>query len=646
MGKKIALLTLIVTMLASSAGGVAGATGEAQPTGATAESADQAQAAPAPEAPVDASIQDATEAPAGQVDPASEIGTPEAVTLPPAKPSAAASGSAMKVWLYINQKQAFINGEETELTSPATIVNGKMYVPVKFLGDAFGFPVAYDTASNSIAVTAADTSVFIDMTTKQTLVNGLPTPFKPTFEIINDKLMAQLTWMMDQIGATYEYDGNLSRVEVLYVPETPWNPELPSSEFSKPVAKFSFGKSSYKMGEKVKYIDLSYDVEGDGIKFVYWKNNLPAFFTPGEHEVSLQVEDSNGNRSDTVTKKITILNETHLDPVPFQMHHAAVQSFVKLDRGQITKYIASAGKMPVTVEQNDARTLIVSDSPENVTEHGILYRDVVDGKARLYANHLNTIKNADIQIAIAATNEGAEAVTIETTRQGEVHPSIFANLIGYQASVDFLVGETNKPTITVQPGETIYYAVLPRMKPGQGINLMYDIETSGKLTFAFAAMAPNDPVEALPFLKELAYDQHVRGTFPVSDIEWETDAASFTGPKKFTIGDGVDDAFVDGYDVFRQGHFKNYGNYGVVYNIRVKNPGKSSLVMLARGGAFKGAFKINGELVLAPVSGVVTAYDGVFMLARTTGSEAYLDIEYTPPAGSSFPIDLVFYPLD
>jgi hypothetical protein len=34
------------------------------------------------------------------------------------------------------------------------------------------------------------------------------------------------------------------------------------------------------------------------------------------------------------------------------------------------------------------------------------------------------------------------------------------------------------------------------------------------------------------------------------------------------------------------------------------------------------------------------------VLARTTGDEASLDIEFTPPAGSAFPIDIVFYPLE
>lgn len=557
---------------------------------------------------------------------------------------AAGSGTsaATRIWLYVDKQQSFVNGAPVELIAPATVIKGKMYVPVKFLGDTFGFPVQFDAETNSITMQAGETDVYIDMTTKTTLVNGWPQPFEPTFSIINDKLMAQLTWMMDQIGATYEYDGSLNRVEVLYAP---FQAELPSSVDSKPIAKFTFGKPSYKMGEKVKYIDLSYDAEGDGIKFVYWKNAQEAFFEPGKHEVSLQVEDSEGNKSEWVTRTITIENETLMSPVEFQMNHARLQSFVKLDRSQVNQSFARAEKIPLNVQQEPDRTLVVSNSPENIKEFGVLYRDQVNGKARLYASHINEMDN-DVQFAIIATNKSAQPVTITTTRQGEVYPSTFINLIGYQASVDFLVGDANKPNLTLNPGESKAYAFVPKLLKGQGINLIYDIETTGNLTFTFAAMIPNDPVEAVESYPELAYDRHVRGTFPVANIRKETDATFATTPKRFTIGDTADDAYVAGYDVFRKENVVNYGNYGVLYNLRVKNPGKAAVVLLARGGIFKGALKINGEMVLAPASGVITPLDGVFMLYRTTGAEPYLDIEITPPAGSYFPVDIVLYPLD
>ncbi|HZG57668.1 stalk domain-containing protein [Paenibacillus sp.] len=556
--------------------------------------------------------------------------------------ASAVPSAAMKVWLYVDQKQAFVNGAPFELTSPATVYNGKMYVPVKFLGDTFGFPVQFDMATNTIALQAGKTDVLIDLTTRTTLIDGMPGAFQPTFEISQDgKLMAQLTWIMDRIGATYSYDAQLSRVEVVYAP---WSAELPAAREGKPVAKFTFGKTSYKMGEKIQYIDLSYDVEGDGIEFAAWKGKQDAFFEPGVKTVSLQVTDSKGNVSDWYSKTITITNETMYSPVQFQMQHAKLQSFIKLDAAQLNQHIRSAQKLGMASTQVPGRKLLVSDSPETITQYGALYRDTVDGKARLYANHINEM-DEDVQFAIIATNQGDDPVTIKTTRQGEVYPSVFVHLFGYQASVDFLVGDANKPELTVKPGESKAYAYLPKLTKGQGINLIYDIETSGDVAITFAAMRPGDPMDAALSYPELPFAGHIRGSFPFSEIRMEADADGTKVAKRFTVGDNVDDPFVRGFDPFRNEFVSLDGNYGMMYNIRVKNPGKSAIVLLARGGAYKGPLKINGEMVLAPASGVLTALDGVFLLYRTTGTEEYVDIEFTPAAGSYLPLDFIFYPL-
>lgn len=560
-----------------------------------------------------------------------------------AAPAMPVSAAATRVWFYVGRTEAFVNGVSTTLLSPANSYNGKMYVPVKFLGETFGFPVVYDSATNSISLTAGSTDVWIDLTNRSTLVGGLPDLFQPTFVISPEgKLMAQLTWIMDRIGATYSYDSLLGRVEVIYAP---WTPELPTALNSKPIAKFTFGKDTYKIGEKVNYINLSYDAEGDGIAYVYWTNAQEAFFTSGRHEVSLQVEDSKGNRSAPVSRTITIENETMFTPVQFQMHHARLQSFVKLTAAEIASHFRNVRTLPLSKTTSYARTLLVSNSPETIAEYGVLYRDTVSGKARLYANHVNAM-DKDVQFAILLTNNGREPVTVDTTTQGEVYPSTFVHLIGYQASVDFLDGDANKPRLTIQPGQTAAYAYLPRMTKGQGINLIYDVDTSGETVVTFAAMSPGTPLTQRFEGKELEYNGHVRGTFPVSEITLTAAASTLPGTARFTIGGNESDEYVSGYDAFRRQPVVNYGNYGVIYRIRVNQPGKTAVAMLARGGAFKGPLKINGEMVLAPVSGVITALDGVFMLYRTGGNEPFLDIEITPPAGSHLPIDIVLYPLE
>jgi hypothetical protein len=567
-----------------------------------------------------------------------------ALFMPSALPytaQAKVSTSMLRVSLYVDQPQAYVNGKLTTLDSPATVVDGKTYVPVKFLGDIFAFPVQYDPSSKSISITAGGSQVLIQMQDKLVIIDGMQQPLEPTFRIINDRLMAQLTWMMERINAKTNYIAEQKRIDVTYLP-------LPkgvvAGENSNPVAKFTFGKSSYRLGEKIKYINLSYDVDGDGITFVSWKNNRDAFFEPGKYDISLQVTDRKGNKSARFTKQVTIIDEPYMTPLEFAMNYTDVQTFIPLKPSDLTDLLANRQSLPVAVRHVTGRKLLLSDSPESVREHGILYRDTLNGAGRLYAHHFNATSEP-LKFAILATNRGTQPVTVQTTKQGEVFPSIFANLIGHQASVDFLVGDVSKDTLVVQPGETTTYSLLPLFLPNQGINLIYDIQMDGELEFTFVAMRPMDSFEEITTYQDLPYDGHVRGSFPVSELRWQVDANGGQDVQSITLGDNQRDLFVYGWDVFRRQNVPNYGNYGVLYQINIVNPGKVALVLLARGGEFKGPFKINGEMILAPNSGTIAPQDGVFLLGRTTGNEESLQIEYTPPAASSFPVDLIMVPL-
>lgn len=124
------------------------------------------------------------------------------------------------------------------------------------------------------------------------------------------------------------------------------------------------------------------------------------------------------------------------------------------------------------------------------------------------------------------------------------------------------------------------------------------------------------------------------------------DASGLDKPSSFAIGDGTSDPFVTGKDAFTQEPSVNLGNYGVVYKIHVKQPVKMAVLILPRGGPFKGPFLVNGRIVPAPPSGVMMDYQGYTIIARTDGTEPSLDIDFSPAAGSAFPIDVIFYPLD
>jgi hypothetical protein len=285
-------------------------------------------------------------------------------------------------------------------------------------------------------------------------------------------------------------------------------------------------------------------------------------------------------------------------------------------------------------------------------EPGILYEDRAAGKVRLYANHKNGMKEP-VQFAIVVTNESDRDVELLTTNQGEVFPSAFANLNGHQATLEFLLNQTQPRTLPVGARQTAVFALMPNLFTGQGVNLIYDVETplDAPMKYTFIALPATENLNAwdvtsLQKWAQLPYNGHVRGSFANAERRIVVSSLQLQKPVRLTIGDNVADPFIEGVDPTRGIAVKNTGNYGVVYQIRLQSPPPMAIMMYARGGIFKGHFKVGEQLLLAPRTGVLTPQDGMLLLARTETSRDELLIEFSPPAASSFPIDLVFFPLN
>lgn len=555
----------------------------------------------------------------------------------------AVSASSSLILLYVDKKDAFINKNQIELESPATIIKDKMFVPAKFLGDAMGFNVQWNEATRTIQMTPPGYLISMDIDHKIITINGIDTSFDSVAAIVNGKLLVKLTWVADYMGAHYTYNDELRRVDIMYTPY-PKGIYVDKDSNSSPVAKFMVTKPTYRLGEPVKFVDLSYDPDAEGLVSYTWTGKQEAYFVPGTYPVTLQVSDSHGHISQTFTSNVTVVNEPYLNEVEFPIYMKPVGGFIKTNWSILWSHFNELPQLPKTVKQNADRKLLLSDSPEEFTQKGILYQDIINDKARLYADHINGTQQK-MTMAILATNNSDKPVTLRTTNKGEVWPSVYANLIGSEASVDFLLGNTYQEKLEIPAHQTLIYSQLPDFYPGQGVNLFYDIESDGELQMSFVA-AETITQTSLSELPKLEYTGHVRGSFPVSELDWKVEASTFKSPSIVSIGDNTTDPFVKGYDVFRKQETENGGNYGVLYKIHMDKPRKMTVMMLPLGGVFKGPFKVNGEIVPVPASGVITAFDGMVVLARTSGTEESLDIEFTPPAGSAFPINLIFYPLD
>ncbi|WP_274361327.1 stalk domain-containing protein [Paenibacillus thermotolerans] len=553
--------------------------------------------------------------------------------------SAAVIGTTAHVILYLDSTDAYVNNQPVTLEVPAKVKDGRTYLPAKFLGDSLGFVVDWIAETRTVVMETKNSYIEINQQDKRIFENGTEIPFDQYAWFVDGKLLVQMGWIADAMGAKYQYYGNEKKVEISYLQMPVGGDNLNPS---KPVAKYTFLKPSYRIGEPVETIDLSYDPDGEGLT-KSWSGLKPAYFQAGTYEVTLTVTDRSQNVSDPFKKTITITDELFLteQEYPFYYQNTASSFTTNLD-------LLALPQLQNTIRYDSSRKLLVSDSPELITETGILYQDTVNGKGRLYANHQNLMEE-NVTFAIFATNNSDRDVKITTTNKGEVNPSPLANLMGHIASVDFLLDEDPDDYHTVKAHDTIVYKMFPQFLPSFGVNTFYDLETDGELTFSFVAMGKDDSLETFEQggYNRLPYVDHVRGTFPTSDvyIDGNGGGAPLLAPVRLSIGDELLEPFIKGYDVFEQKEAVNKGNYGVTYHFSIQNPGKMAVLLRPRGGIFKGPVKINGQLILAPVSGTLSKASGVYLLKRTTGEDDRLDIEFTPPAGSNLPVDLILYPL-
>ncbi|MBP1994159.1 copper amine oxidase N-terminal domain-containing protein [Paenibacillus eucommiae] len=558
-------------------------------------------------------------------------------------PAQAISTSTSTIVLYVDQKGAFIDDKQIQLEVPATIIKDKMFVPAKFLGDALGFEVNWNDASRNIEMKPPGYNIVLNSDKKKATINGIDTPFDSVAAIVKGKLLVKLTWVADYMGAEYTYDDKLRSVNIVYTA----NPEsiyVEQDGNSNPVARFTTAKPTYRIGEPINYVDLSYDPDAEGVHYE-WFGKQEAFFAAGKYPVSLQVTDFHGHKSQLFASYVTVVDVPYLTEAEYPFYTKPVGGSIRTTNwGLPWSRFDELPRLPKAVTPGTDRKLLLSNSPEEFTQAGVLYQDQVSGKARLYANHING-SNQKMTMAILVVNSSNEPITLRTTSKGTVTSSVYTNIIGNNAAIDLLLQDSYDEELIVPPNRTLVYAQLPNFYPGEAANLFYDIETDGALKFAFVA-APEISLDTLLDLPQLANTGDTRGTFPVTELDWKIDASSFSKASIVTIGDNKTDPYTKGNDATTMQITENKGNQGVIYKIHADKPRKMAIMVLARGGVFSGSFKINGKFVKAPASGVMTSFDGMQILARTTGKEEALEIEFTPPGGSVFPIDLVFYPLD
>ena len=210
-------------------------------------------------------------------------------------------------------------------------------------------------------------------------------------------------------------------------------------------------------------------------------------------------------------------------------------------------------------------TLLFSDSPEYVTEDGILYEDTVTGDARILYYHLNNT-SVRKKVAVVLQNEGDSSVVVRVTRGGASRPSSDYLEVGKGTQLAYFQTKRDDMLYVQRGAKRLLEPEMNHtaLEPGQLVYGVYDFHADGPVKVSvlmYPAIA--DPLKFISSARVLPKDeQRLRGTFQgmnrvISSKPYNPDR---DGVVYIPIGDNRQDVFRTGVDATDGSTETNVGN--------------------------------------------------------------------------------------
>lgn len=627
-----------------------------------------------------------------------------------AEPRAISADSSVgKLILVMNSDQTQMNGQTYVSPRPTTVRQGVSYVGLRFMTERLGGTITHDAASGETVVRVRGAELRYRNGSAEYVVDGekrslrgavyadryhmmvpftsIATALKLRYTVqgksivvdLADKPVArfEVSARTIETGQTIEYTTSGYSPQGLAIVDERWegwqssfdapgtytisytvqdetgvwsDPYTITIEVEAPhvppVAEFRTDKTTYRMGEPIRYIDES-TAGSDTIVDRKWDNGKPAFFEPGMQTVTLTLKDKRGATSQFSTA-ILITEERLYTEEEFGLRYAPPGTNMPIDSVPVLQLDA----LPYSYT-TEPETLFRSSGPESVFADGVLYEDVIEGDTRLLLHHKNRMDQRT-KLYLIAENTGTQTAELRLTGEGLAGPTVHAEIAGRMSLSRYLAAEAagGGPTIRLAPGERVLlFDSLTQAKslaPGDIVTFTGSVKTKGQIRYASLMVGERvDPLEALDSLPRLdPRESIVRGTFADANRVFRYDGSLGGRPQRLSLTDNSADPFQSGTDGIHGGSAVNSGNYGLMYKLQLNNVAPNTVIAFnPRGGLYVGAVRVNGEVVGFSHLGMASATREASVLYRTGDRAEAVELWISPSAGSNLPFALLFLPV-
>ncbi len=235
--------------------------------------------------------------------------------------------------LFLNNKEALLNGSTCLLPEAPTVMNGSTYLPLRFVVETIlHAEVDWKRESQKINIYNQEVMVSLTIGEKNAYVNEELYSLDQGVVIKKGVTLVPIRFLGEAFGLEVDYDNVKKTISITKtIIEENHEPQIGSN--TPPVASISLNQDTYIEGQEILVSQSSYDADGDQITNYVWQLNgktsssadsLVKGLKEGTYELGLRVMDEKGAWSELVTQILVVKPN---QPPQITSFNAAKQSY-------------------------------------------------------------------------------------------------------------------------------------------------------------------------------------------------------------------------------------------------------------------------------------------------------------------------------
>lgn len=312
--------------------------------------------------------------------------------------------------MMINSDTAYLNGEEKKMQIPPKLINGKTMIPVRFVGDALGYHVDFDSKTDTVIIKSADTKAMTYIT-------------KAKYSTEGEYLKLTLTTQGDTpVVNSFALD-NPKRI-VVDVKNSEFKPMLSNVEFSGGnITGIRYGQNDDARIVFDVAKSTEYKVSASENKIVITVNDEKTeeeAVSPKPTESAKPSEEPSEEQTEEPTEEPTLPPE----PFSFKIQSSGGRDYVKVTSATVGKATRVASPISVTFEitGDDIEQKASETKPNANFVQTVKYTPVSKTKAKvtlyLKDNNFNLVQTQNSLYIMAQKAEKLRSVMIDAGHGG------------------------------------------------------------------------------------------------------------------------------------------------------------------------------------------------------------------------------------